>query len=60
MKVTWEVYDGYIGGQRPQQTTIDDDELSECETEEEREQLIHDCIQDDFDNTIMWHEIRRD
>jgi len=55
MQVTWEVYDGYAGPSRPQTTVIDDDELAECETEEDREKLINDCIQDDFEERIQWY-----
>lgn len=60
MKVTWEVEDGYCGKSRPQFTEIDDDELAQFQTEEEREKHIFDCIQDDFDNKISWCIIRRD
>ncbi len=54
MIVRWEVADGYAGGSRPHTTTIDDDELEECETEEERQDLINDYIQNDFDQKISW------
>lgn len=40
MEITWEVEDGYMGGSRPQTTTIDDGELLDCETTEERKALI--------------------
>ena len=59
MIVNWEVEDGYIGKSRPQHTVIDDDELAERETEEEKEQLIEECIQDDFNQKISWSEISR-
>jgi len=54
MKVTWQVEDGYCGGSRPQYTEIPDDELEECETEEERNELIAQYIQEDFNNNISW------
>lgn len=54
MKVIWEVEDGYIGRSRPHEVEIDDDELSECETDEERQDLIEVYVQDDFDNKISW------
>ena len=54
MKVTWQVDDGYVGGSRPHTTEVDDYELSECETEEERQELINDTIQNDFDQKISW------
>ncbi|MBD3351724.1 MAG: hypothetical protein GF364_09590 [Candidatus Lokiarchaeota archaeon] len=57
MKVRWEVNDGYIGKSRPQYTIIDDDDLDECETEEDREKLIEDMIQEDFEQRITWERI---
>ncbi len=53
MKITWEIEDGYVGKSRPQYTTVDDDELALCETEQEREQLIEEAVQYDFEN-ITW------
>jgi hypothetical protein len=55
MKVKWEVDDGYVGASRPQVTEVDDDELAECETEDEREHLINERIQEDFDERINWY-----
>jgi len=54
MRVTWEVEDGYVGKSRPQYTEINDSEILECETREERLQFIADAVQEDFDNGIMW------
>lgn len=59
MKITWEVDDGYVGN-RPQYTEIDDDDLAEYETEEEKEKFIRECIQSDFEQTVSWSEIVRD
>jgi len=55
MIVRWEVEDGYCGKSRPQSTEISDDDLSNCDTEEERDALIEDCIQEDFENRITWY-----
>ena len=60
MRITWEVEDGYCGKSRPQFTNIDDADLAACETDEERERLIEDCIEQDYRNNISWIEIRRD
>jgi hypothetical protein len=54
MKVRWEVSDGYVGKSRPQYTEIPDDELAECETEFERQQLIDDYVESDFQSKIAW------
>lgn len=60
MRITWEVEDGYVGKSRPQFTEIDDDELAECETGEEKEKLISSYIQEDFNNNISWSEVSRE
>lgn len=60
MKITWEVEDGYIGKSRPQQTEIPDDELDECETQELKEELIREYIQEDFQQNISWSETSRE
>ena len=54
MRVTWEVDDGYVGKGRPQHTEIPDDEIEDCETEEEKQELINQYVQEDFDNSITW------
>lgn len=55
MIVRWEVEDGYAGKSRPQHTDIPDEELEECETEEDRQALIEEYVQDDFDARIGWY-----
>ncbi len=55
MIVRWEVDDGYAGKSRPQYTEIDDSELAECETQEERQQLIEDYVREDFETRITWY-----
>ena len=57
MKIIWQVDDGYVGGNRPHTTEIPDDELENCETEEERKELISEYIQDDFNNIVSWYII---
>ena len=60
MKIIWEVEDGYVGKSAPHETEIDDDELAECETEEDRENLISDSIQEDFNQKVSWSIISKD
>ncbi len=59
MKITWAIDDGYVG-LRTKQTIINDDDLADCETEEERESLINDAIQSDFEQKVSWREVRRE
>lgn len=54
MHVRWEVEDGYAGKHRPQYTEIPDEEL-EGLTKEEREKLIEQYVQEDFEATITWY-----
>lgn len=54
MIIEWQVWDGYLGGSRPQTTYIPDNELEDCETNEEKEELINEYIQDDFNQKIGW------
>ena len=60
MIITWEVEDGYVGKSRPQKTTIDNDELAECDTDEEKNEYIEQCIQEDFMMNISWSETSRE
>ena len=53
MIVRWEVEDGYAGKSRPQYTTIPDEDL-EGLNETERDQVIGEYVQDDFDSSISW------
>ncbi len=59
MKVTWEVEDGYVGKRSPQYIEIPDDELEGCDTDEDKQRLIEDYIQEDFDCKISWNIINR-
>lgn len=58
MRVKWEVDDGYVGGSRPHFTDVPDDELAECDTDLDREQLINDYIEEDFRQKVYW--VRRE
>lgn len=58
MTITWTVDDEYVGN-GTYETAIDDSDLEECETEEEREELIKQEIQYDFENRVLWSEVSR-
>lgn len=59
MRVQWEVEDGYVGKSRPQFTDIPDDEFEDLD-EAERQQVIEDAVQQDFENNIHYFIIRVD
>ena len=60
MKVTWAVDDGYIGKDRPQHSEIPDDEWIECQTDEQKQDLIDSYIQEDFEMKISWYVISKE
>jgi len=54
LKAYWSVYDGGFGNKKVFCVDIEDDELRECETEEEKEELVNLRIQDSFKQEIDW------
>ena len=48
MQITYQVEDGYVGGQRPRTVNINDSDLEYCETKEEWEDIINECVEEDF------------
>jgi hypothetical protein len=55
MRVSWEINDAHAGKSPPQYTEIDDDDLADCQTEEERDELIAQRIQSDFMRITGWY-----
>jgi len=53
MIVTWQVDDGYCGG-RPHTFEIPDEEFKDCSTEKEKQVIIEEWVQQEFDNNISW------
>lgn len=49
IEVKWEVSDGYIGGDRPQYSSIYLDDISPDSTDEEIVQYIYESVQEDFE-----------
>lgn len=58
MIITWTVDDEYVGN-GTYETEIDEGDLEECETEEEKEEVIRQGIQEDFENRVSWSEVSR-
>lgn len=55
--VSWKVDDGYANN-GPHTTVIDKHDLDDCETEEERERFIEECVQRDFEENVTWYITR--
>lgn len=54
MRVRWEVEDGYSGKSRPQFTEIEDEDWLACVDDSERDMLIEEAVQEDFDCNMTW------
>lgn len=54
MEITYYINDGYAGN-RPKHVTVDDDELKECETEDEKKEIIETAIQEHFEQNVSWY-----
>ena len=52
VQFTWSASDGYVGGDRPQYSTIDDSEIEDCESEEEVRELIETVVREDFEQRV--------
>jgi len=55
MRIRWYIDDGYVDKDRPHYLDVSDDELDYCDTAEERENLISDCVREEFENTISYY-----
>lgn len=54
-RVRWGVDDGYAGAARPQEFTIDIEDMAEsCDTEEEANRYLYAEVQAEFENHITW------
>lgn len=53
MKITYYINDGYVGS-RPKHVKVDDTDLEECETEDEKIELIEAAIQEHFKQNVSW------
>lgn len=59
MIVHWQISDGYMGGSRPQRTRINDEDL-EGLSEAEKEALIYEIVQEDFNQKVTFTITRKD
>lgn len=57
MKVKWYVEDRYYDKSRAHVTQIDDGDLAECGTDEEKQELINQRIQNDFEKQVNWFKV---
>lgn len=54
LTVTWKVDDGYTNN-RPHVTKIQNYEFEECETEQDRNDIIDQAVQADFEQLVSWY-----
>ncbi len=53
MRLTWYTEDGYVG-KRPHQVEIPDDEIEECETQEQFDELVESYVQESFNERVSF------
>jgi hypothetical protein len=60
INITWEVEDGYCGKSRPHNTVFDSEDYFKSEeewndlSEDEKNEYIHEYVQEEFENRISW------
>lgn len=54
VEVLWDIDDGYAGPSRPQYAYIPKDELAECESASDVQDLIDDYVKAAFDDKILY------
>ena len=52
MRITYQIEDGYAGASRPRYIEVNDQDLEECETMAEKEELITDMVLQDFEEKV--------
>lgn len=55
MRVRWEVDDGYAGKSRPHFVDVPDDELADCESREDQEALVEQCVLEAFEEKVAYY-----
>ncbi len=62
MKIKWEVSEGYGHGDCPHYLEIQEEEFEDCETEEEKRDLIAEYVQAEFEEKVSysWEIIERE
>jgi hypothetical protein len=53
-RIAYEVDDGYVRS-RPRYVEVSDVDLAECETAEERRDLITNLCREDFEQNVSWY-----
>jgi len=48
MRIKWGIEDGYAGKARPHYIEIDDEDLEDYKTEDEKNDFIDEMVQEDF------------
>lgn len=54
MRIKWEVTDGAAKISRPHYVEVDDDDLSEYETEDQKHAFIDEIVQEEFEQNIYF------
>ncbi len=58
MQIKYEVEDGYAGGSRYKYVEVDDEDLEQCESLEEKIKLVDEIVEQDFSQNVypVWNK----
>ena len=54
IRITWYVDEGYTGKARPHYTEFEEDAFEDCETEEERQDIINEAVKEEFEEVVSY------
>ncbi len=60
MEIRWEVEDGYVGPSRPHTVEIPDEEILECESDAEVEDIVLEWVSEAFRDEISYDVLNLD
>lgn len=52
ISIEWEAEDGYVGGKRPQFTSLSVEDFTPDMSDDDIEMAIHDIVQEDFNQRV--------
>jgi hypothetical protein len=52
--ITWYADDGYVCGDRPKRIVCDPDDFVDCDSEESVNEMLSQCLQEEFEQKVSW------
>jgi hypothetical protein len=54
INITWHIEDGCAGDNRPQNAWFDPDDFEDCDSEESVNEMLSQCLQEEFEQRVSW------